>query len=419
MVTKRSALWAVFISIGPRLFNFWMELRHYLVAVAVFLDGLFIVRSVWGTVSSLGQLFDIQAIEQIDWTSAANGPWLLLGVCLMLSAVGLLFRARVAWAVSIALLMIVIAFTWHVLLEFTEYLYWSLGTLVFLIVFTADFSRSSATAGGIFAAISFIVLLFYSTYGALYFGAGFKPKITDLTDAFYFSMVTMTTVGYGDIIPQTQAARLFTVSIIVAGITVFATSLTTIFGPMLSGGLTKLLKGAPRAMERKNHFIVCGTSVLAVSTILKLKKRGMHVTVLTLEDEDKFPLIEQRVGMELDLLSGDYTDGDLLEEAGMENCLAVLALTDNDANNAFVILSVKEFSPDIKTVIAVNDAKNMHKVKQVKADVVLSPQLFGSEILAAILAGESINDQDLLAMLLRSGEGLVKEKTKPPHEPTA
>ena len=197
---------------------------------------------------------------------------------------------------------------------------------------------------------------------------------------------------------------------IIAGITVFATSLTTVFGPMISSGLDKLVKGTPKPMNRKNHFIVCGTSVLAISTLIQLQQRNMAVTVLTSSPEEDFPAIEHKAGCKLDLLSGDSTDNHLLRQAGVEHCKAVLALTDDDATNAFIVLSIKDFSPKTKTVLSVNDAKNMNKVKQVKADVVLSPQLFGSEILASVLAGESLDNDKLISLLLSSGHGLFDKE---------
>ncbi|WP_205744033.1 voltage-gated potassium channel protein [Grimontia sedimenti] len=390
--------------------DFWRRVRHSLVAALVFINGFLIFRSVWGQNLDLVALFHIKSFTDINWTHAVNGPWLLLGIFLMLNAFGLLFRARIAWAVSLILLMIVFTFTWHFFPHLGVHLYWSASAVLLLILLSKDFNHSSATAGGIAAFISFAVLLFYSTYGALYFGEGFHPAIHDLMTAFYFSMVTMTTVGYGDIIPQTEAARLFTISVIIAGITVFATSLTTVFGPIIRGGLNKLVKGVQKPMNRKNHFIVCGTSVLASSTIWQLHKRELPVTMVTIEDEDKFAQIEQRVGTKLDIISGDSTDSDVLLEAGVEHCLALLALTEDDATNAFIVLSVKAISPDIKVVTAVNDAKNMKKVKRVNADVLLSPQLFGSEILASVLSGEPISNEQLLGMLLRSGDGLVKEE---------
>nr|WP_283106419.1 voltage-gated potassium channel protein [Shewanella submarina] len=391
--------------------NAWVSLRHVLLAALVFLNGLMIFLSARGKAESLIELFHIKSFTTIDWSTVANGPWFLLGLFLMLNAIGLLYRARIAWAVSIVLLAIIVAFTWHFYPELKIHLSLCGGTLLLLFLFSADFNRSSAAAGGIVAFISFAVLLFYSTYGALYFGSGFHPAIGNLMDAFYFSMVTMTTVGYGDIIPVSEPARLFTISVIVAGITVFATSLTTVFGPIIKGGLDKLVKGNPKPMNRKNHFIVCGTSVLALSTIYQLKQRDMQVTVLTSAPEEEFAAIEQRAGCKLDLLSGDSTDNGLLKEAGVEQCKAVLALTEDDAANAFIVLSVKDFSPETKTVLSVNDAKNMNKVKQVKADVVLSPQLFGSEILASVLSGEPLDNDKLVSLLLTSGHGLFDKES--------
>ena len=70
------------------------------------------------------------------------------------------------------------------------------------------------------------------------------------------------------------------------------------------------------------------------------------------------------------------------------------------------MLTAREMNPDLRTVLVVNDAKNMNKIKQVKADVVLSPQLFGSEILACVLNGETLDHDKLNSMLLTSGHGL-------------
>ncbi|MFA0414418.1 voltage-gated potassium channel protein [Vibrio renipiscarius] len=388
----------------------WLKMRHTLVACAVFINGLLILISVWGSSLNLIDLFRIDSFSSVDWASIANGPWFLLGIFLMLNAFGLLYRARIAWAVSIVLLLITLVFTWHFFPEFTHNLTLCLVTLICLFLLGKDFHHSSATAGGIFAFISFTVLLFYSTYGALYFGPDFSPEIKDLTTSFYFAIVTMTTVGYGDIVPISEPARLFTVSVIIAGITVFATSVTTVFGPLIRGGLNKLVKGNQTQMDRRDHYIVCGTSVLAIATTNQLINRGLNVTIVTIEPEDNFPKIQQRVGSKIDIVSGDSTDNSVLEMAGIEHCRAILALTDDDANNAFIVLSARELFPQAKTVLAVNDAKNMNKVQQVKADVVLSPLLFGSEILASVMSGEPLDNDRLISMLLNSGHGLFDKK---------
>ncbi|WP_257264136.1 voltage-gated potassium channel protein [Endozoicomonas sp. ONNA2] len=392
-------LWQKFMSL-------WLEYRHSFAALAVFTNGVLIFKTIWGMPVNLLDLFHINNLVDIEWAEVADGPWFLLGVFLMLNALGMLYRARIAWAVSVFLLIITLTFTMHFYpMLWTKSLFCG-ATLVGILLLGRDFSHSSATAGGIFAIISFSILLFYGSYGSLYFGTGFAPEIDNLVTAFYFSIVTMTTVGYGDIIPKSESARLFTVSMIIAGITVFATSLTTIFAPVIRSGIGKLVKGRERTMNRAEHFIVCGTSILALGTISQLMQRGLNLTVVTVRPEDEFSQIEQKAGQKLDLISGDSTDSAVLDGAGLMKCRALLALTDDDAANAFIVLTAREMNPEIRTVLVVNDAKNMKKVRQVKADVILSPQLFGSEILASVLSGETLDHDKLTSMLLTSGHGL-------------
>ncbi len=227
--------------------------------------------------------------------------------------------------------------------------------------------------------------------------------------AFYFSIETMSTVGYGDIVPVSESARLFTISVIISGITVFATSMTSIFGPLIRGGFNKLVKGNNHTMHRKDHFIVCGHSILAINTILQLNQRGQNVTVISNLPEDDIKQLEQRLGDNADVIPGDSNDSSVLKKAGIDRCRAILALSDNDADNAFVVLSAKDMSSDVKTVLAVSDSKNLNKVKMVHPDIILSPQLFGSEILARVLNGEEINNDMLVSMLLNSGHGIFSD----------
>ena len=75
-----------------------------------------------------------------------------------------------------------------------------------------------------------------------------------------------------------------------------------------------------------------------------------------------------------------------------------------------MVLSAKDLSKDVKTVLAVSDSKNLNKIKKVQPDIILSPQLFGSEILARILNGEEIDNNMLVSMLLNSGHGIFSDQ---------
>jgi voltage-gated potassium channel len=228
------------------------------------------------------------------------------------------------------------------------------------------------------------MLLMYATFGSYYLGADFKPQIGDLVTALYFAMVTMSTVGYGDITPQTAEAKLFTVSVIVLGVAVFATSLTAVIAPMVSRSVQRIVNRKGSGMKRENHFVVIGNTSLALNTWHELVRRGRRVTRMLREAPDEGEL------KGVDFVIGDPSSIDTLREAGAHQAEAVLAMLADDSENAFVVLAVKELDGSARTVAAVNDARHLSRVKLVQPDVVIAPQVLGGELLAMLLSGEQV-----------------------------
>ncbi|MGR5352693.1 voltage-gated potassium channel protein [Vibrio sp. DNB22_19_2] len=382
----------------------WEKYGYIIASLMVLLNSILIFDVAFGANQFFDIIFLIDDISKLNFETIKNLPWLLLGVFQLLNCIGLFFKARAAWAMSCILLIVYLIFTAQYFPNLT--VNFSLGVLTLFVMFflRKHFHHSSTAAGSIVAFISIIILIIYSTYGSLYFGDGFKPEIDSLTTAFYFSLVTMTTVGYGDILPVSDSARLFSASMITAGIAIFATSLSTVLGPLLNKSFGKLIQGDRKVMERKDHFIICGTSTMAMNTVLRLRERGLAITIITIRPTDEFQQIEQSLEGKYDIISGDSCDTSVLKSAGLENCKAILALTDTDADNAFIVLSAKDLNPNAKTVVIVNDSKNMNKIKRVQPDVLLSPQLLGSEVLARLLNGESMDNNDLISMFLDSGK---------------
>jgi voltage-gated potassium channel len=226
--------------------------------------------------------------------------------------------------------------------------------------------------------------MMYATLGSYYLGAEFSPPIKDLVTALYYAMITMTTVGYGDIVPHTPEARLFAVSVVVLGVAVFATSLTAVVSPMINRSLQRIVNQKGRTMKRKDHYIVIGNSSLAINTWRELTKRGQPVTRL-LRDAPE----EGELG-DVDIVVGDSSDIDVLRQAGAHEAKAVLAMRDDDAENAFTVLAVKELGGSARTVAAVNDARHLSRIKLVQPDVIIAPQVLGGELTAMLLTGEKV-----------------------------
>ncbi|MDE3021976.1 MAG: voltage-gated potassium channel protein [Pseudomonadota bacterium] len=322
-------------------------------------------------------------------------PPFLIGGALFIMATGLLLRSRTAWTMTLLLLVTACA---SILFIRPVHEYWLLlYFFTLLLAMTLNwkhFNQSSIAASSLFALTSAIMLILYATFGSYYLGAGYNPPISNLVTALYYSMVTMSTVGYGDIIPKTHEAMLFTVSIIVLGITVFATSLTAVIVPLVNQNLQHFLNHKGKRMKRENHFIVIGKTPLAFNTWRELNKRGCPVTLIMRE------AVDQNEFDDADIIIGDPSNEEILEQAGAKKATAILAMLSDDSENAFVILAAKELGVTAQTIAAVNDARHLKRIKLVQPDVIIAPQVLGGELLAMLLSGEEITPDFVMQRLL-------------------
>lgn len=321
-------------------------------------------------------------------------PEAVVGILQLLIALGLLFRSRIAWlsALGIIVAQIALAIRASGGVIVTNQTVYAAAVFVALLAGRDRFNRTSLATGTLFALASVIVLMIYGVLGALLLGAGFTPAITQLPDALYFVVVTMSTVGYGDITPKTTEARLFVVSLIVLGLTVFATALTAVLGPIVQNRINQTLGERRRRMKHVNHYVIAGDGVLARNTARELLSRGESVVAIVDQSSPSFGEVEQ--------IEGDPTDLDALRKAGAMHAKAILALSDDDSENAFVVLAAHELATEAKKVAAVSTRKNLDRVRRVHPDMIFAAPVFGSEFLAMALTEERIDGDWLLSRLL-------------------
>ena len=341
--------------------------------------------------SSLRMLNDPQAA--LGLADMLVLPRVLLGLGLVLMSLGLLARARVAWVITLLLSLLGAGDALVSAHRIGPLFVLCLLQLAVLVLWARRFNRSSIAAGSLFALLSIGSLMLYGMLGSLWFGEGYTPPIRNLGTALYYAVETMSTVGYGDIVPRTLHARMFTVSLIVLGITVFATTLSLIIGPVIGGSIKRALEGRMQKQQRRNHYVILGISALAYTTWKALQQRGVPVTVVVSSAAaSPFP-------PEADVVVGDATSNEVLERAGVPHAKAVLTLREDDAENAFAVLAVKELAPGVKTIAGVNDARHVAKIRRVQPDLLFAPQLLGSDLLVRSLFDEPIDNQTVAKLL--------------------
>ena len=324
-------------------------------------------------------------------------PDFVIGGLLIVTAFGLILRARLAW--WLAVLGLVVSLTLRILLLvegasspgiFTVY---RVVLLLGLLSSRRHFSTRSLPAQnalGIYVVVTFLAC---ATVLTLRRGSHFEPEIQDSVTALYFVIMTISTVGFGDITPLDSETRGFVLSMIVIGVLMIGSSISVFILPLVTNRLRIILGNQEDHVSRTKHFVVIGTSSLARNTAHELEKRGQSVTiVLGTANED--PFYQKR-----DVIIGDATDLEVLKGAGAEKARGVLSLSQDDATNGFVVLGVNELDPTIPTVAALNDPKNQSRLERTQPSILLSLQVLGGQLLAMALTGERVDANFLDSML--------------------
>nr|WP_248895479.1 NAD-binding protein [Haloplanus sp. XH21] len=222
--------------------------------------------------------------------------------------------------------------------------------------------------------------------------------IETLVDAIYFAIVTSSTVGYGDITPQTAMARLFGVSALVVGTASFAIALGVLLTPAIEARLVKAL-GKMTQSELDlldDHILVLGHGDLTESIMQELQDKASFLVVVP--DGD----LARRLGeRDINTLTGDTSDEATLQRAHIEDARAVVAATNDDGTDALAVLTARQLAPDVHIVAAATHRENVDKLRRAGADTVISPASIGGHLLVeSALGGRDVDTEAIADRLL-------------------
>ncbi len=191
-------------------------------------------------------------------------------------------------------------------------------------------------------------------------------------DAFYMTIITISTVGFGEIHPLSPQGRLFASFLIVTGIGTALYTFTRLSQALLEGELQGVL-GRKRMNKKvaklKDHYIVCGFGRIGKPVANDLQQEGYRVCILESDPERE---AEIQAAEHLYLI-GDATDESVLSSAGIKKAKTVLALLASDADNLFLTITVKELNPQVMVIARASDERVEPRLKRSGADKVISP----------------------------------------------
>jgi len=206
----------------------------------------------------------------------------------------------------------------------------------------------------------------------------------NFVDALYMTVITVTTVGFGELQPFSPEEKIFTIFLILTSITIFGYAISAFSEYLVSGKLFEQLKH--RRVEKqigylKGHTIVCGYGRNGQQAILKLKNYNQKFVVVE-KDKEK---IDELDALGVLNIQGDATLDETLIRAGIEKASFLITALPSDADNLFVVLTVSQLNKSCKVISRASNESSYSKLKIAGADNVIMPDKLGGDHMASLV----------------------------------
>lgn len=205
--------------------------------------------------------------------------------------------------------------------------------------------------------------------------------------AFYFTLITITTVGYGDL-GLSEAGRKFAAVLLIGGVGAASYS----FAMVLQTSITRQLAWKKRMQKRivrlSNHVIVCGYGRMGRSVCERLRRRGLATVVIERDPQTFLQAVE--AGHES--LEGSATEDDVLRAAGIERASHLVAAMASTPENIVACMGAKELHPEITVVARAESRRDAQKLERAGADRVVSPFQSGGDETVRFIAHPEVAD---------------------------
>jgi len=238
----------------------------------------------------------------------------------------------------------------------------------------------------------------------------------DFLDSLYMTVITITTVGYGEVRQVSEGGRVFTIFIIFFGMGIIAYILGMVAQAMVELQIRALIgrtKLGLRIKSIKRHYIICGFGRIGKIIVRELKANNIPMLVIDNMHEMK-PVLEHE---DIPYINDDATNEEVLLEAGIERAKGLVSVVASDADNLFITMTARGLNPDLFILTRAAEEKTEKKILRAGANRVIMPYLIGGQKMAHTIIKPAV--MDFLEFTVHNrkiglelGEVMVNEKSR-------
>lgn len=222
-----------------------------------------------------------------------------------------------------------------------------------------------------------------------------------LFDSLYMTVITLTTVGYGEVRPLSQTGRTFTILLIFLGVGLMFYVITALAQVVVEGQLRDIF--GRRRLERdirklSDHYIICGFG--RIGEVIARELSHNHISVVVVDNRTQHTPMLERSGY-LHII-GNATQEEVLLAGGIERARGLISVVSSDADNVYIVLTARSINPKLNIVARAGEAGSDQKLRRAGANEVISPYELGGHRMAQTILRPTVVDFMDVAL----GEGI-------------
>ncbi|WP_028283629.1 potassium channel family protein [Olleya marilimosa] len=236
-------------------------------------------------------------------------------------------------------------------------------------------------------------------------------------DAFYMTVITITTVGFGEVQPLDDKSKIFTIFLILNSVVIVGYALTIITEFILSKNNIEELK--QKKMQKKidalnNHIIICGFGRNGKQAATKLLAHKQPFVIIEKNKE----VIEKFEDENTPFVLGNANEDEILLQAGITRASTLISALPNDADNLFVVLSARQMKSDLRIISRASQETSYEKLKLAGANNVILPDRIGGDHMASlVVVPDLIEFIDNLAIVGESNINIEEVQVEKLYDP--